>query len=408
MAIADKDVVAIEQWRGLRNTADASEFELGDLEAAVNVDITDGLKLRSRKGFGSALFAGSHHSMFAHAGMWFGVASGALKRLFPSGASTTLRTGLLGERVDYATLGDRRVYYSDGNVTGCIDNDRHRTWGLEPPAYQPTAATTGGTLPAGTYQYALTFVRSDGQESGTGVAGRVEVPALGGIQFAGIVVSTDTDVVMKRLYISPANDDTMYRALQLAPDETTATFYDRTPLLAPLTTQHLRPPVAGRPLAAHNARVYVADGAVLRYTEPQAPELMDIRKGFHMPEEITIVAPVKDGIYVGTRERLVFLPGDDPAKFSYDEARMYGAVPGTLAYFNAEDFDPAAKDLAAVFMTTEGIVVGLNGGIIKNMTRDRWAFPVQARGAGVVRSHGGMIQYLTALEGTETSGNTAF
>ena len=46
-------------------------------------------------------------------------------------------------------------------------------------------------------------------------------------------------------------------------------------------------------------------------------------------------------------------------------------------------------------------------GKFQNLTQARYAYPMQERGAGVVRRHRGMIQYLSTLRGAETAGNVA-
>lgn len=408
MAVSDKDEIAIEKFLGLRNTVRSEAFDLGDLEAAVNVNIDDALKPSRRKGFSSAIFAGAYYSLFSFGEVMLAGLGTVLKRLFPdTPTSTTLRSGLTGGRLSYAALG-ARIYYSDGTHTGCVDGGVARTWGLESPGSQPVATASGGSLPAGTYQFALTYVRSDGQESGTGVAGRIELAATGGIQFSAVPVSGDTDVVSKRLYISPRNGDMLYHVQTLAAAATTASYYVEIPGQKPLQTQLLQPPIAGSIMFAYHGRVYVVRGPRLHFTEGYAPELMDLRRGFTMPGHIVAAFPVDDGVWVWTAKEGVFLTGNDPTKFEYRPRITYGAIGGTVAYCNGEDIDPAIDGVAALLSTKQGVVACLNGGTMRNLTKDRYAFPVTEQGAGVVRSHGGMNQYLLVLEGSTTAGSTAF
>ena len=86
----------------------------------------------------------------------------------------------------------------------------------------------------------------------------------------------------------------------------------------------------------------------------------------------------------------------------------YGSIPGAFAACNAEDIDPAAAGPAVVFGTKQGICAGFNGGTVKNLTQDRFLYPVQERGAGIVRAHGGSKQFVMVLEGTETAAPVAF
>lgn len=407
MAIDDKDGVAIEQFFGLRNNVKPEHFALGDLESAVNIDISDELKPRTRRGYSPARFAGAYHSIYANAGVMLGVLSGALMRLSTDGyTATAIRSGIT-DRLSYAAVGNR-IFYTDGLVTGCVESGEHRSWGIEPPSAQPVATASGGGCPAGTYQYAVTYLRADGQESGTGASGTITLTSPGGIEFSAIPVPADSTVVAKNLYVSPVNGDMLYRVQTLESDATTATYPFEIQGTIPLATQFKQPPIAGQLIAEFSGRVLLARGRRLHVTEPYAHELMDLRRGFSMASRIVLLAPVDDGVYLGTGSEVIFLPGNDPAKWEYKAKLGYGAIPGTVAYVNAEDLGPELSGEAAIFATKEGVCVGFPGGTIKNLTKERFQYPLADRGAAVVRKHGGMIQYLMVLEGTETAANSAF
>lgn len=407
MPIKDEDVLSIEQFAGLRNTVRPEHFAPGDLEVAENADINDALKLSRRKGTSTLVFAGDYHSLFADGDVMLGVVGGTLRRLFADGTTAVLRSGLTNARVSYAPMASR-IYYTNGVVNGCIDAGAARTWGIDPPPYQPVAAAIGGGIPAGVYQYAVTYVRSDGQESGTGASGQITLAAAGGIQFSAIPVPSDPAITQKRLYLSPVNGDSLHRIQTLDASTTSATYSFELAGGAPLTTQFKQPPIVGHITVPFNGRILIARGRRLYCTDAYAPELLDLRRNFVMSGHITLVAPVEDGVYLGTEDEVIFLAGDDPSKWTYKRLLAYGAIGGTVAYGDAEDVIPDAAGPVAIFGTEQGIVAGFNGGATKNLTKDRFQYPVTERGAGIVRAHGGMIQYLMVLEGTATAGNTAF
>ena len=414
--IEDKDVASFSQFKGLRNTVGPESFELGDLEEALNVDVTDEGRIRRRKGYATFL-AGAYHSLFASGTVMLVVSGTSLLRVTPEAATTTLRTGLTsGARLSYGALADR-IYYSNGTETGCVQAGVHRSWGLEPPAAQPIAAETGGSMRPGVYQYALTYGRSDGQESGTGVAGQVTIgtratattPArLAGILFTDIPVSSDPTVTHKYLYLSPPDGDATYLAMGLAAGDTSASIYTERTGTAPLTTQFLSPAPAGSCIAHFNGHALVAKGARLYPSEPYAPELFDLRRGYRFSSPVTLVAPVDDGVYLGTESEVIFLAGNEVTELVYRPILDYGAIHGTLAYGQADDVTKGTQGRVAIFMTTQGICAGYNGGKLENLTQERFSYPVTKRGAGVVRNYGGSVQYLAVLEGTTTAGNTAF
>lgn len=401
----DKDVKAFQNFTGLRNNVSPESFEPNDLATALNVDITDALRIRRRKGFLTTQ-AGNFHSLWSNKDVCLVMSSSTLYQYGENDALTVVRTGLAQRPMAYCDIAGR-IYFSNGVNTGAFDGIA-REWGIRPPLHQPSAIQIGGTLRAGTYQYAMTFQRSDGAESGTGLAGNITLDAAAGIGFANLPTTTDPLVTKRNLYISPFDGDMMYRLMQLGTAETAATYTVERSGALPLNTQHLSPPPAGDVVTSYNGRTYVASGNVLYLSKPFAPELFDLRHNFPFSAAITLVAPMNDGIYVGTEKEIVFLSGNGPEEFRAQNKATYGVIPGTLSYTVAADFTPDAAGFAAVFATTTGICYGLNGGTFHNVTRDKFMFPATERGAGLVRRHGGMVQYLTSLQGAELPASVAF
>lgn len=402
----DKDVKLFQKFSGLRNNIGAESFEPSDLAEALNVDITDAFRIQRRSGFGTIL-SGAYHSMWSNGTVCLVMSAGTLYQYNTDNTVTAVRTGLSPqERMSYTGLADV-VYFTNGIDTGAFAGGAAREWGIRPPTHQPEAFQIGGTLRAGSYQYAMTFQRADGAESGTGVAGTITVENNSGIGFRNLPTSTDPNVTKRNLYISPFDGDMLFRQAQLGTAETVATFMNDRIGSLPLNTQHLSPPLAGQIAAAYNGRTYIARGNRLYHSLPFAPELFDLRANFPFDSEITLVAPVDDGIYVGTTEDIMFLAGNGPEEFRVVNLTTYGVIPGTLAYTVAGDLVQDAKGLAAVFATTSGLCYGFNSGTFHNMTRDVFSYPAMDRGAGLVRKHKGMIQYITTLQGTEQPANAA-
>lgn len=405
---ADKDVFAFEQFLGLRNVVVEENFDPGDLVVARNVDVTDDKRLRRRAGHGAPVFTSAAHSVWSDGDMALFVSGSDLYRLYPDYTFEVVRGGLTLDRRMYYTAVADRVYFSNGVESGVYTPAGARTWGLARPIAQPTATVIGGTLPAGTYQYAVTFLRDDGQESGTGIAGTVELLVAGGLQFDLIAVSTDTHVIAKRLYVSPPNGAHLYQQAVLAAAEETATYTAPVIGTLVLATQFLSAPPPGQHLGYFAGRTLVAAGNRLYVSEPYAPELFDLRRSYPFTGRISLVAPVEDGVYLGTEGQIVWLPGKDPATWVHQPRASYGAIAGTLAYGNAEDVGEGLTGPAAYFATAEGLCVGLNGGSFRNLTNGRFVYPATKEGAGVVRGSRGSNQYVTTLRGVGEAGNTAF
>lgn len=387
------------EFTGVRNDVDVERFGPKDLVAADNCDLDSSGKLQRRAGYTQRL-AGNCHSLWSDGALCLYISGGNLRRLRTDYTSETLRGDLTpGARVSYCPVNDR-VYYANGYETGVIDNGASRSWGLTPPSYQPLASAISGKLYAGTYQFALTFLRSDGQESGTGLAESVEVSANGGIAFSAIAVSADPDVTDKRLYLSTANGEVLYHALTL-PNATTAATYvdDGLRLQSPLDTpRFLQGALPGHLVAYYRGVLLVAVGNLLFHSEPHAYELFDIRKYLPFDSRITLIAPMDDGVYLGTEKRVVFLAGRSPDEFEVVQKTPYGAIPGTLAYAPASLVKQAqnqGENPVAFWLSPQGVCLGLNQGAVLNLTQ-HYTFNASAAGAGLFR-RGDRAHYLALL-----------
>lgn len=403
------------EFKGLRNNTDSRDFDPGDLEVALNVDVDDGDNIDRRKGYGAVVVAGVDRGLFAKGPICLGVGSNALKQIFPDWSTVTLHSGLTPNRdLTYAPMAGR-VYYSNGAENGVIQNGQRRSWGITPPSL-PTATATGGELRAGRYQFAVTYWRQDGQESGTGRAGVIELTSTGGIALSAIPVSADATVDRKAIYVTATNSGTLFRAGVIPNATTTFNILTNTSdLTAPLMTQFLQPPPAGDFIAESRGHMLVAVGNRLYPSEAYAPELFDYRKSVPFLDRITMLAPIADGkvykqhgVWVGTDSQVIWLQGDDPFKWDFQVKADYGVIPGTCYIADGELIgDGTSKGSpAAFFATKRGLCFGKQGGELHNVTEPRFAYPSQPKGAGIVRRHRGIVQYVATLNGPETAGNT--
>ena len=396
------------KFAGLRNNVDATGFELGDLETALNVDINDVGQLLRRKGTSAPVVAGVDRDLWASGSVCLGVGGNALKLIHPTYATTTLRTGLTAARpLSYAAVGDR-VFYANGVELGCVHNGAHRTWGITPPSAFAVAAGPGA-LAAGKYQVAITYLRDDLQESGAARATTIELTSTGGISLSSILASTDSTVTHKVIYATSVGGETLFQVGVIANNVTTFSINEVRSGALPLSTQFLSPPVAGDHIAYSSGYMLVASGARLYPSEAYAPELFDYRKSVPFLDSITMVAPIKGGVWLGLNNQIVWIAGDTPEVWDYKAAADYGVIPGTLWFADAGVINDgqATGEMAALFASKRGLCVGFPGGRLMNVTEGRFSYGVQQVGAGIVRRHRGINQYLVGLRGTETAGNVA-
>lgn len=402
--IRDAEQVTHEKFTGLRNNVAAGEFDLSDLEVALNVEINDKQVLQRRKGYSAAVVAGSFHSLWSGAGVCLAVSGTSLYRIAPGYTTTVLRTDLTAGRPVSCYAVGARAYYSNGVQTGVVDQGRARSWGLTTPS-RISATAISGTYRAGRYQYAMTYLRSDGQESGASLAGMLELASAGGMRFSNLPVASDTDVVDRLLYVSLWNGAVMYQTASMGLTDTTFDITDPVGASHPLQTQHHLPAPAGDIVSHYNGRMLVASGSVLHPSQPYAYELFDRREVIQFESQIASVAPVKGGVFVGTETQIVFLSGEDVVRTGYDVKADYGVIPGTLAVAQADTIGEGATGQAFACASKQGICILGDGGAFKNVTQERFDYPTTPAGAGLVRRHRGMNQYVTVLRGTAATAN---
>lgn len=137
------------QFKGLRNTIDATRLSADELAVARNVDLDDAGQLRRRRGY--VLKAPGHfHSLFTGPLVTYGAKDGMLGIVNPDYSFVSLGVEVGTEsRVAYVTVADN-VYFSSGRVSGVIRaNQSVAPWGeiggdlmWLSPVVNPTAGLT--------------------------------------------------------------------------------------------------------------------------------------------------------------------------------------------------------------------------------------------------------------------------
>ena len=408
MAIEDEGVYNHAEFKGLRNNVDAEGFDLGDLDAATNVDIDDAGDARMRRGYPAASVAGAAHSLWSDGNTCLAVVSGVLSQIHPDLSTTPLLSGFSDAPVSYdSPPGSGRVYWSNGVLSGVVERGVSRSWGLPVPP-RLSAVASIGALPAGRYQFAGSYLRNDGQESGVALAGELELASPGGLLVSLPSWPSDTLVDSLALYVSKPNGSELYRE-RVIPVGASSVLVTHAPSgLVTAVTQHLSPPPPGNIVGYFAGRMYVAANGTLYPSRPYAYELFDLREGiYYGGAEISLFAPVNDGVYVSAGSRTLFHAGRDPSSWGYDVKASYGAIPGTSYRDTSAAFDPKTDGACVVWASPRGVCVGFDGGRLVNLTEDRFSFPNQPAGAGVVRPWRGTQQFLTTLRGAEVPGNIA-
>lgn len=390
----DQDIVTYESFAGLRNDVSPERFNTNDLATAINVNLDKSGEISRRPGFTKQVSA-SVHSLWASRDTCLYASGSTLYRLNPDLATSVGLTSLssVGSRVSYQQVNDQ-IFYANGADFGVIDHGVARTWGIVPPVL-PGVTVTVGQMPAGTYQFSLTYFRVDGQESGAPLAGVISAQNGAGLSFT-LPVSTDPGVVSKALYVSPPNGDTMYLAALIPNSVTNFTYTNDTlELDLPLATQFLQGPPAGHLLGFYRGRMYVAVGDTIYPSQPYAYEQFDLRENFQLDGRVTLMASMTDrergdtgehsGFFIGTDRSCGVIVGNDVTDFQYVPKTDYGAIMGAIDYVDGSLFgdNSAGARQLPMFLTTQGICIGLPEMDIRNLTRTKYGFAAGGQGAAL-------------------------
>lgn len=163
------------------------------------------------------------------------------------------------------------------------------------------------------------------------------------------------------------------------------------------------PPKATQ-IEAYKGRIYLARGKMLWATELFRYHYIDRTRGFFQFEhEITFLAAMGDGLYVGTTGGLYFMQGTFET-FKLQQLTTSAVLPGSGVFVPTNLVHPQARNqdmptgLACLVMTNDGLVAGFDGGTCYNLTQGRVNFPKGISAAGLYREDQGANHYVAVVD----------
>lgn len=291
------------------------------------------------------------------------------------------------------------IYYSNGQQLGEIDSYAYtyRPWGV-PVAPTPAVSGPAAENPGGwrdTRQVALTYEDAYGREGG---ASEPTLVGADGQFTVDIPQPLPADAVRANVYVSEVSSEILYLAQTVVSAPTITVYPNDVGRGRVLETLNLHPPKPGQLVAEMNGRVYIARNDHIRFTEPLKYHLTRPSQGIYlMPEYITLLEASSDGIYVGTKHGVVFIAGSDPYDVKQIHVSPYAPVERAVSRMPGEKFG-VQVDEVPVWWGTDGVmVVGLPGGQLRQLTRDRLAVPKFEQGAVSLREYEGMSHVVSNL-----------
>jgi hypothetical protein len=399
--------ITLEGWpAGINNVAKDTALPDGFLRDALNVDLDNSGKPRIREGRTKVYAGVQTHSLHkAVCGLVF-VEGTTLNSLLPDNTASSIGNLVSGDRVEYEELNDT-TFLTNGFEVWTLDAQKNLALnGVERPEGQPLPSFTSavGALEPGRYLFAVTFVSSRGEESGASLAIDVTTSSRGSVVLNNIPQNSSASHV--RIYGTEPGGEVL-REFAEVPMGVTSFNITRTVQGRLLETQFMRRLPAGRLIRHFKGRLYVARGDTLWYSEALRYGLCSPADNFiSFSEEITVVQPVEDGIYV-VADKTYFFSGTNPKEFRQVIVSNYQAIFGTGVRVRGSIFDPEIVGDVAYWYSRAGAMLGLAGGIVRPLMENSVALPSYEEGVTGLREENGIRQAVTALRGSGTAAKFA-
>lgn len=393
--------IDLKNFVGMNNIKQAESLLVGKGKCQpriiLNADVTSGGRLIKREGATKVIDLTNPHSLWSGTTAMMCVASGYLYRISQDVATQICAVSGPDTYMSYVEI-DNKIYMSNKYWSTIFDPSDNSTsdWGLTLPE-QPVISSTTGNLPVGTYQ--ICFTKFSGREiSGNGAIALIELTSEGGISIANRTADS-------LVWMTDPNGSKFFLVGQLD------TVVDTASSSEPLPSFLCSPPSYMEYLTYAFGRVWGNVDNILYYSEPFHPEWFSTFNKFEFDQNITLIAQVPIGIFVGCEDTTYFLEGTEPQQMKQSIAGK-GAIPGTLKYCNnipelGDILSPAERIHVSVpiWLSQEGIVIGNVSGRLFNLTQQKVKFRPGIRGASVHRMKNGEFQYLTSFkQGSPGSG----
>lgn len=343
-----------KNFQGMNNVLDKSPLDQPTI--LLNAHNTLDGKLKKRPGIGMiTALPGSHSLWTDNNGLILCMAKGSLYKLIDQVPILITSTGQSDSPVHYVLVSGR-VYMSNAFWTGVynIKTNEIESWGCKIPE-TPILTPCEGSLPAGTYNVTLTVLDSTGRLSGNSNIATITLTDSSGIK---ILNPPDNF----KAWITNFEGSIFYYA---------GSYENITELLdspEPLPTLWGSPPIPMSHITWAFGRMWGFNNTKLYYSEPYQPELFTLNSGWFECDSLGgFIAKTSQGLFLGLKDRTIFLRGREPSEMIEITDVGPGVVPGSLCYAN--ELGQLGTNVP-IWIAKDGVYAGTSDGqsinIIKN------------------------------------------
>lgn len=390
---------------GIDSLSNETALLKGAVREAVNVDIGRAGRFNRRVGQTLRLSGSDYHSIWGaqQRGTMLVGKGNQLLRLNDDLSTTVLATLNSADPLAYTEY-NGNVYWTNKTTIGWLPADAAaaRPVGVPVPEVVPAlSAGSGGLLP-GKYAVVITYLDDRREEGGATPVQIIDLPNGGGITLNGLPTRMGWAF---RVYITDPNGSKFHRSEELPavfPNYTVT----QTAQGGDCDTQFLIPMPPGEFITWLAGRLYTAKLGTLYFSEAMRPHLHNPAHGFiQFSGFISFVEAVTDGLYVGDSRGVWFLSGTDPTKFEMKLVSPHRAVRRSgvkVGPGHFPDKQVPSPNPVAVWLSTSGYVVGMDGGATVELQPERVKVPAGLVGRSTLLVRKGMKQVVTPVNSTST------
>lgn len=391
---------------GIDSLSNETALMKGAVREAVNVDIGRAGRFKRRVGQTLRLAGADFHSIWgaAQRGTMLVAQGNVLNRLNQDLSLTALSTLNTGDPLSYTEY-NGNVYWTSKSTLQWLpaNSGAARDVGVPTPELNPTLAAGNGSLRSGKYGVCITYVDERGEEGGATDVQIIDLPNGGGIVLSGLPTSRPDWQIY--VYITDADGMQLRFAAQFPavfPNYTMA----ETAKGSELETQFLKPLPPGEFVTWLAGRLYTAKNGTLYFSNALRPHLHDPAHNFvQFSGFISFIEAVTDGLYVGDSRGVWFMKGTDPTKFEQVMVSTCRAVRRSSIKIPPEHLPEKkvpATNPVALWLSTSGYVVGMDGGATVELQPERVKVPAGLVGRTTYLFRKGMKQVVTPVNSTST------
>jgi hypothetical protein len=163
------------------------------------------------------------------------------------------------------------------------------------------------------------------------------------------------------------------------------------------TFRQFSDPPLGHLVCYYNGRMFIAQDNIVWFSEPYNYGAFDLARNYWLfPSRVKMLRAVSDGLFVSDSFRIYSLLFNKPDECKQTVVYDYPAIEGSAAIGDATNLqlpESVTLGLARVAgpvvlcTTNNGICVGLQDGIFKNMTQDKLVCPTANKATAVIKDN---------------------